>query len=86
MRFRVTNLVDENLPLTQFKQFWQLVSRCWSFLLPRWDGGTFKIQVNGRFLLFGWVTLYEETGREQEGGRVCLKGLRGCPVVSVLFK
>ena len=31
--YRVTHLIDENLPLTQFRQFWQLVGRCYSCLL-----------------------------------------------------
>ena len=38
--YRVTHLVDENLPLTQFRQFWQLVGRYCSYLLPRQNNGT----------------------------------------------
>ena len=56
--YRVTHVVDENLPLTQFRQFRQLVGRSCSYLLPRQDGGTYVIQVNRRLLVTRWVTLY----------------------------
>ena len=48
---RVTRLVDENLPLTQFRQFRQLVGRYCSYLLPRQVDGTFQTYVNRRFVL-----------------------------------
>ena len=56
--YRVTHLVEENLPLTQFRQFRQLVGRYCSYLLPRQVDGTFKIQVNWRFSSMRCVTLY----------------------------
>ena len=46
---RVTILHGNNLPLTWFRQFRQFLGRYCSYLLPRQDGGTFQIQVNGRF-------------------------------------
>ena len=55
---QVTHLVEENLLLTEFRQFWQLVGRYCSYLLPRQDGGTFQIEVNGRFSSMKCVTLY----------------------------
>ena len=47
--YRVTHLVGENLSLTQFQQFWQLVGRYCSYLIHRLDDGTPKTQVNWRF-------------------------------------
>ena len=38
-----------NLLLTKFRQFWQLVGRFCVNLLPRQDGRTSHIKVNGRF-------------------------------------
>ena len=61
-RVRVTCLVDENLPLTQFPQLWQLLGRYCSCLLPRQDDSTPKNQVNRRFSLTRCVTLYTATG------------------------
>ena len=58
MTYRVTHVVGENLQLTQFRQFWQLLGRYCSYLLPRQDDGTSKTQVNWRFLPTTWVTLY----------------------------
>ena len=49
MQYRVTHLVDENLPLTQFRQFRQLVGSYCSYLLPKQVDRAFKIQVNWRF-------------------------------------
>ena len=49
--YRVTGQDGKNLPLTEFQQFWQLVGRYCSYLLPKQDGGTPKIYVNKRFLL-----------------------------------
>ena len=40
---RVTHLLGKNLLLTWFWQFWQLLGRYWSCLLPRQDGGTSQI-------------------------------------------
>ena len=37
--YRVTHLVGENHPLTQFRQ---LVGRYYSYLLPKQDGGTYQ--------------------------------------------
>ena len=55
--YMVTHLLGNNLPFTWFQQFWQLMGRYCSGLLPRQDGGTFKIQVNRRFLPSRSVTL-----------------------------
>ena len=41
--YRVTSQVGKNLLLTELRQFWQLVGRYCSHLLPRQDGGTFQI-------------------------------------------
>ena len=41
--YRVIHLVGENLPLTQFRQFWQLVGHYCSYLLPWQDDGTSQI-------------------------------------------
>ena len=41
--YRVTLLRGNNLPLTKFRHFWQLVGRNCSWLLPRQNGGTFQI-------------------------------------------
>ena len=43
LAYRVTGQGGKNLPLTEFQQFWQLVDRYYSYLLPRQDGGTFQI-------------------------------------------
>ena len=59
--YRVTRLLGNNLPLTWFWHFRQLLGRYCSYLLPRQDGGTFQIQVNGRFLPRRRVTLYRVT-------------------------
>ena len=56
--YRVTHLIAENLPLTQFRQFWQLVGRDCSYLLPRQDDGSFQSQVSGRLSPSRIVTLY----------------------------
>ena len=56
--YRATGQVGKNLLLTEFRQFWQLVGRYFSYLLPRQDAGTSQIQVNWRFLSFFFVTLY----------------------------
>ena len=53
----VTHLDSENLPLTYFRQCWQLLGRYCSYLLPRQDGGKFQIQINGRLLPRRRVTL-----------------------------
>ena len=50
--YRVTSQDGKNLPLTEFRQFWQLVVRYCSYLLPRQYGGIFQILVNRRFLPF----------------------------------
>ena len=47
-RYRVTILVGENFLLTSCRQHRQLLDHC-SCLLPRQDGGTSQISVNGRF-------------------------------------
>ena len=47
----MTHLVDENLSLTQFRQFRQLVGHYCSFLLPKQVDRKFKFQVNWRFSL-----------------------------------
>ena len=41
--YRVTDQVGKNLPLTEFRQFRQLVGRYCSYLLPRQHDGTFQI-------------------------------------------
>ena len=41
--YRVTGQDGKNLLLTEFRQFWQLVGRYRSYLLPRQDGGKFQI-------------------------------------------
>ena len=58
VKYRVTRLLCNNLPLTWFRQFRQLLGCYCSYLLPRQDGGTFQIQVNGRLLPRRLVTLY----------------------------
>ena len=57
-KYRVTHLVGNNLLLTQLRHIWQLVGRYCSYLLPRHDGRTDKIQVNERLLPTKWATLY----------------------------
>ena len=52
--YRVTHLLGKSLPLTWFRQFWQLVGRYCSYLLPRQDDGTYQIL---EALPFWWVTL-----------------------------
>ena len=54
----MTHLVDENLLLTHFQQFQQLVGRYCSYLLPKQVDGKLKIQVNWKFSLMRCVTLY----------------------------
>ena len=44
--YRVTSQDCKILPLSEFRQFWQLVGRYCSYVLPRKDSGTFQIQVN----------------------------------------
>ena len=39
--YLVTHLVGYDLLLTQFRQFWQLMGRYFSYLLPRQDNGTY---------------------------------------------
>ena len=56
--YRVTHQNGYNLPLTLFQLLRQLLGRYCSYLLPRQDGGTSQIQVNGRFLPSRYVTLY----------------------------
>ena len=56
--YRVTQKNLQNLLLTWFRQFRQLVGRYCSSLLPRQDGGTSLIGVNRRFCKFFCVTLY----------------------------
>ena len=56
--YRVTILRGDNLSLTWFQHFWQLVGRYCSYLLPRQDGGISQNYVSGRFLPFGMVPLY----------------------------
>ena len=56
--YRVVHSEWKNLPLTKFQQFRQVVGRYCSYLMPRHDGGTSKIQVNRRLLPTRWVTLY----------------------------
>ena len=41
--YRVAQVDVENLQLTKFRQFWQLLGRYCSYLLPRQDGGTSHI-------------------------------------------
>ena len=41
--YRVTIPCGNNLPLTGFRHFWQLMGRNCSYLLPRQDGGTNQI-------------------------------------------
>ena len=41
--YRATILRGNNLQLTWFRHFWQLVGRYCSYLLPRQDGGTSQI-------------------------------------------
>ena len=53
----MTRVLGNNLPLTWFRQFRQLLGRYCSYQLPGQDGGTFQIQVNGRLLLTRPVTL-----------------------------
>ena len=55
--YRVAQVDMENLQLTKFRPFWQLLGRYCSYLLPRQDDGTFQIQVNGRLLPTRMVTL-----------------------------
>ena len=38
-RYRVAQVDVENLQLTKFRQFWQLLGRYCSYLLPRQDDG-----------------------------------------------
>ena len=54
----VTILDGKNLQLTLFWHFWQLLGRYCSYLLPRHDGWTSQISVNGRFLPTRIVTQY----------------------------
>ena len=56
----MTRLLGKNLPLTLFQQFWELMGRYCSSLLPRQDGRTSQIQINGRFLPSRCVTLCQE--------------------------
>ena len=55
--YRVIHMLGKNLLLTWFRHFWKLVCRYCSYLLPRQDGGTSQIQVNGRLLPWRRVTL-----------------------------
>ena len=50
--YRVTHLLGKNLPLTWFRQFWQLVGSYCSCLLPKQDGVTSQIIINERFFPF----------------------------------
>ena len=43
----VTILRGNNLPLTWFRHFWQLVGRNYSYLLPGQDGGTSQKSIGG---------------------------------------
>ena len=43
-------------------------TRYYSYLLPRQDGGTSQIQVNGMFLPSWWVTLWQREKKKEEGG------------------
>ena len=53
---RLLGILGNNLPLTWFRQFRQLLG-CYCSYIPRQDGGTFQIQVNGRLLPRRRVTL-----------------------------
>ena len=67
LAYRVTHLVGENLLLTQFRQFWQLLGRYGSYLLPRHDSGTSQFQINRRFSPPRYVTLYRRAEKWQKG-------------------
>ena len=54
----MTILHGNNLPVTCFQHFWQLVGRYCSYLLPRQYGGTSQVEVNRRLLPRKMVTLY----------------------------
>ena len=56
-KYRVAQVDVENLQLTKFRQFWQLLGRYCSYLMPRKDGGTSQIQLNRRFSTPNWATL-----------------------------
>ena len=57
-KYRVAQVDVENLELTLFRHFWQLLGRYSSYLLPRQDGRTSQIQLNWRFSTSTWATLY----------------------------
>ena len=50
-RYRVTHLDGENLPLTLFRQFWQLLGPYNGYLLPSQDGGAMQISQREVFTL-----------------------------------
>ena len=56
--YRVAQVDVENLLLTKFRQFWQLLGRYCGYLLLRQDCGTSQIQVNRRFSMTTLSTLY----------------------------
>ena len=58
IQYRVPQVDVENLQLTMFRQFWQLLGCYCSYLLPRQDCGTSLIQVNRRLSTTTWATLY----------------------------
>ena len=70
----VTNLLGKNIQLTWFRQFRQLAGRYCSCLLPRQDGGTSQIQVNGRLLPRRCVVRLA-TNRKQTTFEILLKRL-----------
>ena len=54
--YRVAILCGNNLPLTCFWHFWQLMGRYCSYLLTRQDVKTSQIKVNRRFFPTRMVT------------------------------
>ena len=61
--------------MTQFREFWQPLGCYSSCLLPRQDGGTSQIQVNGRLLPSRCVTLYLRCCKDKEPkGEICIIG------------
>ena len=57
--YRVAQVDVENLQLTKFQQFWQLLGCFCIYLQPRQGGGTSQIKLNRRFFTTTWATQWQ---------------------------